>query len=352
MPTWSSTPAEKIYAVIRSIPSGRVATYGQVAALAGLPGHARQVGQALRDTPEGLELPWQRVINAKGEVSPRSSFLEVGLEAGMQRHLLEEEGVAFDSRGRIDLDRFGWDPDTRPARRRKKPPFVRQIESLLRPLGTAERAEGSKSYLKSDLDFLGVTTPDLRKAARVWLEDHPDLGRAELLDLVRSLWDTPVHELRAFGIELLTVRRKDLRSEDLDLLEDLLRRSGSWAYVDTLAIQLVGLLVEADPKLTRRLDRWVKDANFWLRRSAVLALLLPLRRGEGDWARFVRYADLLLEEKEFFIRKALGWVLREVAKKRPELVRQFLRERERRVSGVIRREAEKYLDSESSSALR
>jgi alkylated DNA nucleotide flippase Atl1/3-methyladenine DNA glycosylase AlkD len=340
-----ATPAEKIYAVIRRIPPGRVATYGQVAALAGLPGHARQVGQALRESPEGLELPWQRVINAKGEVSPRG---DLGLAEGLQRHLLEEEGVVFDRRGRIDLDRFNWDPDARPrskAANRKKPPFVRQIESLLRPLGTPERAEGAKRYLKSDLDFLGVTTPDLRNATRAWLKDHPDLGRADLLDLVRELWDIPTHELRAFGIEILSARRKDLRSEDLDLLEDLLRRSGSWAYVDAIAIPLVGPLIEADPKLTRRLDRWVKDSNFWIRRSAVLALLLPLRRGDGDWARFIRYADLLLEEKEFFIRKALGWVLREVSKKRPERVRQFLREREGRVSGVTRREAEKYLGS-------
>jgi methylated-DNA-protein-cysteine methyltransferase related protein len=110
------TPAERIYAVIRRIPPGRVATYGQVAALAGLPGHARQVGQALRDTPDGLDLPWQRVINARGEVSPRG----FGLEAGLQRHLLEEEGVVFNPRGRIDLDRFGWNPDARPARKRKR----------------------------------------------------------------------------------------------------------------------------------------------------------------------------------------------------------------------------------------
>jgi methylated-DNA-protein-cysteine methyltransferase related protein len=115
MPKPPLTPAQKIYAVIRQIPPGRVATYGQIAALAGLPGHARQVGQALRDTPDGLELPWQRVINARGEVSPRG----IGLEAGLQRHLLQEEGVVFDGRGRIDLDRFGWDPDARPRRRGK-----------------------------------------------------------------------------------------------------------------------------------------------------------------------------------------------------------------------------------------
>lgn len=105
-----------IYAVIQRIPSGRVATYGQVAALAGLPGHARQVGYALRETPAGLDLPWQRVINARGEVSARGGL---GVEEGYQRHLLEEEGVIFSESGRIDLDRFGWDPDA-PSRRGRR----------------------------------------------------------------------------------------------------------------------------------------------------------------------------------------------------------------------------------------
>ena len=116
--TVSATPAESIYAVIRRIPMGRVATYGQVAALAGLPGRARLVGRSLRETPDGLEIPWQRVINARGEVSPRGGL---GMEEGLQRHLLEEEGVVFNPHGRIDLDRYGWDPDARPpARGRRK----------------------------------------------------------------------------------------------------------------------------------------------------------------------------------------------------------------------------------------
>jgi alkylated DNA nucleotide flippase Atl1/3-methyladenine DNA glycosylase AlkD len=340
-------PYEKIYAVIRRVPRGKVVTYGQVAALAGLPKRARLVGTALREAPEGFDLPWQRVINAGGRVSSRGGL---GVEEGYQRHLLEEEGVIFDAHGRTDLERFGWDPDAVPrgrgsaSRAKKKPDSpVHLIEAILRPLGSRERAEGAKAYLKSDLDFIGVTTPDLRAAARLWLKAHPDLDRPALLALAADLWATNSHELRSFGMELLQARVALLRSEDVDFLEDLLRRSRSWAYVDFIATQIVGPLVERDARLNARLDRWVKDPDFWLRRSAVLALLVPLRRGGGDWPRFVRYADRLLEEKEFFIRKALGWVLREVAKKDPERVRRFLEEREGRVSGVTRREAEKYL---------
>lgn len=95
---------QRIYDVVERIPEGRVATYGQVAALAGYPGHARQVGYALHALPEEAGVPWQRVINARGEVSARAF---AGWEH-FQRHLLEEEGVVFDSRGRVDLRRFRW----------------------------------------------------------------------------------------------------------------------------------------------------------------------------------------------------------------------------------------------------
>jgi methylated-DNA-protein-cysteine methyltransferase-like protein len=97
---------QRIYAVVRRVPRGRVATYGQVAALAGLPGHARQVGYALHALPKGTGLPWHRVINAKGEVSRRR---RPGEELS-QRMLLEREGVRFDTRGRVALTRVGWTP--------------------------------------------------------------------------------------------------------------------------------------------------------------------------------------------------------------------------------------------------
>ncbi len=95
----------RIYDVVREIPEGRVATYGQVASLAGLPGHARQVGYALHALA-GDGVPWHRVINARGEISRRS---EGGSEP-LQRLMLEDEGVAFDGNGRVSLRRFRWDP--------------------------------------------------------------------------------------------------------------------------------------------------------------------------------------------------------------------------------------------------
>lgn len=124
------TNYELIYAVVERIPEGRVATYGQVAALAGLGRAARQVGYALHSLPEGSDLPWHRVINSRGEVSPRA----VPGWDGFQRHLLEEEGVEFDEHGRIDLDRFRWEPSSRPTGEtgRIRPGVLRQGKNASR----------------------------------------------------------------------------------------------------------------------------------------------------------------------------------------------------------------------------
>ncbi len=93
----------RIYAVVRRIPRGRVATYGQVAALAGLKGRARQVGYALYALKSSTAVPWQRVINAQGAISLRP--MTGGLS---QRLLLEKEGVRFDTRERVSLRKYGW----------------------------------------------------------------------------------------------------------------------------------------------------------------------------------------------------------------------------------------------------
>jgi methylated-DNA-protein-cysteine methyltransferase-like protein len=97
---------DRIYAVVRRIPRGRTATYGQVAALAGRPGHARQVGYALHALRDGTGVPWHRVINARGEVSRRA---RPGAELS-QRMLLEREGIRFDARGRVALSKVQWRP--------------------------------------------------------------------------------------------------------------------------------------------------------------------------------------------------------------------------------------------------
>ena len=222
--------------------------------------------------------------------------------------------------------------------------LARRIEAGLRAHADPARARGAKAYLKSEWEFIGVATPVFRRSIKAELAATPLRDRTALLAVVSALWADEVFELRAAAVELLDMHGPLLLPKDLALVERLVRESRTWALVDGLAAHVAGSLVERHPTLARTLDRWARDADFWVRRSAMLALLVPLRRGGGDFERFSRYADAMLDEREFFIRKAIGWVLRDTSKKRPAMIAEWLAPRMHRASGVTLREALKYLD--------
>jgi 3-methyladenine DNA glycosylase AlkD len=228
---------------------------------------------------------------------------------------------------------------------------VLEIEAELRSAGDPARAEHEKRYLKSELDHFGASVPTIRRIAKGALAVQPMLDREKLVRLVAALWARPVHECRMAAVELLDLRSELLRPDDMALVERLIRESKTWALVDGLAASVAGPLVERHPELRATLDRWASDEDFWIRRSALLALLLPLRRGDGDFERLSRYADAMLEEREFFIRKAIGWMLRETARKQPDRVYAWLAPRAGRASGVTLREAVKHISDEQQSAI-
>jgi 3-methyladenine DNA glycosylase AlkD len=220
---------------------------------------------------------------------------------------------------------------------------VAVLEAALAARGTPERAEGAKAYLKSELEFFGVDAKGIRATASEAFERHPEIGHADLVRVVRALWQHPSFDARAVAVGLLERRPDLLQPDDLDLVEELLRRSATWALVDWLCTRVAAPLVERDPALMRTLETWARDDDFWLRRSSMLTLLPALRRGGGDFELFARFASQMVGEKEFFIRKAIGWVLRDTSKKRPELAYDFLSKHIDRVSGLTLREGSKYL---------
>ena len=225
-----------------------------------------------------------------------------------------------------------------------------RIEEELRGLGDPQRAANEQRYLRSDLTFLGTGVPAVRSVAKgVWRE-HP-MARAQLHAVVEDLWARRIHECRMAAVELLVAGRDVLLAEDIVLVEQLVRAADTWALVDPLAIAVAGSLVERFAELGAVLDRWAGEDDFWVRRSALLALLGGLRRGDGDLPRFLGYADAMLDEREFFIRKAIGWVLRETGRKRPAQVRAWLAPRTHRASGVTLREAVKYLPPADAAVL-
>jgi len=233
------------------------------------------------------------------------------------------------------------------------PGLVAELDAGLRTAGTPERAAGSKAYLKSDLDFYGAPVPALRALVRALGTASPGLARGDVLRLATALWEPRVFERRLLAVLVLGDRVDRLAAPDLDLLEAWVREGAMWALVDNISGDVAGPLVDrlGEPVATETLDRWASDGDVWVRRSALLAHLRSLRAGGGDWDRFTRYADAMLDEREFWIRKAIGWVLRDTARRRPDLVFAWFLPRAGRASGVTTREVLKYLSPEQQDRL-
>lgn len=217
-----------------------------------------------------------------------------------------------------------------------------ELEAELRAIGSPERAVTEKAYLKSNLEFFGSGFFAVGRRIKELTRAEP-MAHDAAVALVEDLWRRPIFELRAAAVEILSRREKVLGPDDLPLVERLIRESGTWALVDGLAGDVASAIVERHPVESEPiLDRWAADADLWVRRSALLAELKPLKAG-APFGRFGRRADSMLEEREFFVRKAIGWVLREAGKRRPDEVIAWLTPRAHRASGVTMREAVKYL---------
>ena len=220
---------------------------------------------------------------------------------------------------------------------------VAGIERALARQGTPERAVQERRYLKSDLRFLGATQPILRREVRTFARAHPDLDRPSCKALVERLWAARVHELRSFAIGLLERRCDLLQRSDAGWLIGLVADANTWAHVDWLAVKVIGALLAREPALARQLDRWARHPSFWVRRTALLALHDPLLAGEGDFEHFARLAAPMLGEREFFIRKAIGWVLRSTAKRTPQRTYRFVERHAAAMAGLTFREATRTL---------
>jgi 3-methyladenine DNA glycosylase AlkD len=217
------------------------------------------------------------------------------------------------------------------------------FRARFRAEGDVERAAGAKAYLKSQLEFYGVANPGVRAAVADYLREESLQNARDLVAVCRALYATREHELWSAAIALLEKRCTLLEPSHLPWLVELVRKSAGWAYVDWIATHVVPAPLEKTPKPATTIRAWAKDPDFWVRRTALLCQLRELRHGGGDFELFERIAAPMLPEKEFFIRKAIGWVLRDVSRKRPELVRGFVARHGEQMSGLTRREASKYL---------
>lgn len=192
--------------------------------------------------------------------------------------------------------------------------------------------------MKSDLPYLGVRMPDLRRAWRSVLAAGPIEGRSELETAVSELWDgAAFREERYTAIALLDHHS---RWVSLDMLERLVVDGAWWDYVDTLARQ-VGRLLRSDRSVEADMRRWSTDGDRWKRRVSIICQLGF--KGDTDLGLLYDCIEPNLDDRDFFVRKAIGWALRDYAWHDPVEVDRYVREHEGRLSGLSRREATKNL---------
>ena len=215
-----------------------------------------------------------------------------------------------------------------------------RAEALFAAEADPARAAEMAAYMKGHFTYFGLPKPARKSLIRTLKLGRPD--REQLRRTVDALWDKPQRELHYLAIDLLIKHQKLLGPEDLAWVQQLLTTHSWWDSVDALASHVLGGLLWRHPELRSQMDEWIASPNLWLARSA---LLFQLRyKDKTDFERLSSYIRKVCHSREFFLRKAIGWALRELSKHQPDQVVSFVASNADKLSGLSRREALKWLE--------
>ncbi|SDW46616.1 3-methyladenine DNA glycosylase AlkD [Arthrobacter sp. yr096] len=222
--------------------------------------------------------------------------------------------------------------------------LVQSIRSTLRSAGDVERARGAQAYMKSDMPSLGVRVPEVRKIVKVVAKEFPPSAPVDLRRAVLQLWrEAEAREERYAAIDLTGLR---MVKEDLDMVpvyEEIIRTGAWWDLVDGVSHRICALLLAHRATMTPLLLQWAEDQDMWIRRAAITAQLGA--KSETDPQLLAAVVTANLADKEFFIRKAIGWALREFSKTEPAWVTTFVADHASALSPLSIREATRLMPS-------
>lgn len=220
-----------------------------------------------------------------------------------------------------------------------------ELFDALKAAANPAKAPQMQAYMKSELPFFGVPNPVMKKVCREVFKRHVPASKREWLRAAESLWQRTTHReewYAALEWTGLRVAKPWQDAEVLPLYEDFIVSSAWWDTVDLIAVHRVGPLLRAEPKVLRPiLTRWSKDENLWRRRTAILSQLDF--KEDTDLEFLFAMMKPSLERKEFWLRKAIGWALRQQARVHPDEVRAYVKAHEDVLSGLSKREALKHL---------
>ncbi len=219
-------------------------------------------------------------------------------------------------------------------------PMVLFLRAELEKAADPRRAPAMQAYMKTTQKFYGVQASPLKKIFSSARAKFDIASFYEYQNIVRQLWQGESREEMYLAIRVAKHFNKFRLDRAMTLYEQMLRSSVNWDLVDDIAAHLVGDLVLQNRKHEMRLKKWAKSGNFWMRRASILAHLF--HRKKTNVKLFEETLAGMMHEKEFFIRKAIGWALRQYAKTNPKWVKRFVNKYEGQLSGLSRREALKH----------
>ena len=229
--------------------------------------------------------------------------------------------------------------------------LIAAVRAELARAADPAKAPTMRAYMKSEMPYLGVPLPLVRTACRTVFADHPLDSFEEWRDTALSLWRAAQFREERYAALALTGDRRYheyQRPAALPMYEEMIVSGAWWDYVDELATRRIGPLLARYPEAMRATIRaWSRDDNRWERRAAILAQVGF--KTNTDEALLVACIEPNLGDRDFFIRKAIGWALREYAKTNPDSVRRYVRDHEADLSPLSRREAMKHLHAGGDS---
>jgi 3-methyladenine DNA glycosylase AlkD len=204
-----------------------------------------------------------------------------------------------------------------------------------------------KNYHKSTKDFYGLKNAALMEAFNTIFPKKEPLEKDEAIALALELWSSNWFEEQGAGLLLLERIAKELTPKDLPMLKKITEECDGWAMLDYLATRHLGTLAMNYPdEVYPNVRKWTKSKHLWTRRASILIHIMPSRKKQLRAEYAIPTFEELLHEKEFFIRKAIGWTLREIGKHYPDLTFEFLREHKEEASGLTLREGGRNLPIE------
>ncbi len=201
--------------------------------------------------------------------------------------------------------------------------YINKLSAAFQQKANPEYAARSKSYMRNQYEFFGLRAPQQRELWKVFLKTHDLPDMKDLPELIKILWEKPEREFQRFGMGLLEKYSKKVDKDFIGIYEFMVINKSWWDTVDMIASHLVGTHYKRFPSLVPEYtEKWMASGNFWLQRTALLFQLKYKTQTDVDL--MFDLIKRLSHEKEFFIRKAIGWILREYSKTDPQAVIHFV----------------------------